>query len=212
MILPLNTFSATQKSIETKGLAAPTRTQFRILPRYKNLPSTGFTLIELLIGIGIIAILIAMLLPVMNRARKTSRSVTCMSNLHTLATAFQSFTNSNNHCYPDPTQTQMSWESSLLPYVTPQTFQCPADGELYIAIGSSYDWRDTGSNSTTLAGKMITNASRARIVLVFEALPAWHNPKKINAAMLDGSTAELTYQECLADLKRPIKTPRPKSP
>lgn len=44
----------------------------------------GFTLIELLVVIAIIAILAAIVFPTFNRARESTRSATCMSNLHFL--------------------------------------------------------------------------------------------------------------------------------
>jgi prepilin-type N-terminal cleavage/methylation domain-containing protein/prepilin-type processing-associated H-X9-DG protein len=64
--------------------------------------STGFTLIELLVVIAIIAILAALLLPALGRARQKSLQLTCMSNLKQLGHALQMYIDDNEDRLPGP--------------------------------------------------------------------------------------------------------------
>jgi prepilin-type N-terminal cleavage/methylation domain-containing protein len=165
----------------------------------------GFTLIELLVVIGVIALLIAMLMPVLSKARRSAHRVSCLSNLRQVTMAFHLYAGDNRQRFPDPAAASQTWESLLRPYLaTREVYHCLSDGGLYENLRTSYDWRDTPDPLTTAAGKPVVEVRRSDTVLAFDALPDWHGKGRINAALIDGSATTMEYPKCLQDLDTPI--------
>jgi prepilin-type N-terminal cleavage/methylation domain-containing protein len=78
----------------------------------------GFTLVELLVVIGIIALLMAILLPVLSRARCQSRFVTCKARIHTILQAHGEYA-VEFHDYKPPLFQVRSSGSVRLDWVSP---------------------------------------------------------------------------------------------
>jgi prepilin-type N-terminal cleavage/methylation domain-containing protein/prepilin-type processing-associated H-X9-DG protein len=66
-------------------------------PSPSSKPARGFSLIELIVVIGIIALLMAMLLPALARAREQAAVVNCASNMRQIFNALQMYLNENNN-------------------------------------------------------------------------------------------------------------------
>ena len=76
----------------------------------------AFTLVELLVVIAIIALLMAILIPALERARKQSQAVVCMSNIKQWSYCWLLYLNDHEGMFPSGADASGDWPDKLRPY------------------------------------------------------------------------------------------------
>ena len=151
-------------------------------------PARAFTLVELLVVIAIIALLAALLLPAMSRAKESARAAVCLSNLHQVGVALQIYVSENNNkrpvmrdVVPDPavvaTNTFPTLEKALAPQLgNTNVLRCPSDrAQIFELTGSSYSWNNLLNGQDADHLKMFTfQLNSYQVHLVYDK-EAFHN-------------------------------------
>lgn len=129
----------------------------------------GFTLVELVVAIGVIAMLVALLLPAVGKARASARATTCLSNLRQLNAAFATYLSEQrgrlpNYVWNTPLAPDAAWSNAWMGLLLQHgandaAMRCAA---AYEPMPFAYN-RGSGSSGHAWTGKFASSGSAMRL-------------------------------------------------
>ncbi|MHC4657623.1 MAG: type II secretion system protein [Planctomycetota bacterium] len=153
----------------------------------------GFTLIELLVVIAIIAVLMSILMPTLNRAKKQARLAKDLSNLHQWAFMWKYFTDDNDGYFAVGTAAgveETHWLDVLRPYFKDERLLLCPEARRTEDMGARNPfkaWIQTDEDGITYTGSYglnywVTKEESANTSQAFDGTLRWKTPNVKGAA------------------------------
>jgi prepilin-type N-terminal cleavage/methylation domain-containing protein len=126
----------------------------------RSFSEEGFTLVELLVVIAIIALLMAVLLPALNRAREQGKRVVCLNNLKQLTLAWMNYATANNERLVNGAAATYAPPPGV---VCPTALGCPAGTTCAASLPTSGDWYTMHRNELPWLGYGVISTGGAYV-------------------------------------------------
>jgi prepilin-type N-terminal cleavage/methylation domain-containing protein/prepilin-type processing-associated H-X9-DG protein len=139
----------------------------------------AFTLIELLVVIAIIAILVAILVPAVQKVREAANRTTCQNNLKQVGIALHAY-HDDKHQLPQNSRpasaaastVRLRWYTKLLPYIDQQP--------LWNQYDTTSNWDSTPTSTPPVASGYAGNLYVAQIALAIAQCPSTPEPNRVD--------------------------------
>jgi prepilin-type processing-associated H-X9-DG protein len=155
---------------------------------------TIFSLVELIITLSVIAILLALMFPVLIKGKAKANRTICQSNLRQIGISLDSYCTYNNNCLPHCESIPSSSDSptslvNTLEKGLKRIYFCPSDNAgFYRKYGISYEWNNLLNGKDFSKPELAFGPLKLKIPVVSDAEP-FHTNKQKNFLYVDGSVS-----------------------
>lgn len=162
----------------------------------------AFTIVEVLVVAAVLAILMAVLFPVVDRVRVGGHATKCLAQLRSLGVAIHAYTAEHDGVLPvmeaarrDKSEEVPVIDNTLMAYVDDQrVFACPSDPDQAEKSGTSYYWNSALSGQKVAGLNFLGLATDPGKIPLLVDKEGWHKfaQDRVNHLYADGhATREL---------------------